>query len=209
MGIENKTIVLQLNKVWQTLGFYTIKDALIAMNSNSLNNGAMALDIGYSKLNNGEWNFEDPIYINPVKFEEWITLPIRDYDLVIHTPRLTIRAPTVIISLGYNKTPLKRFKANRQSILERDNYTCQYSGRKLTKSSASIDHIIPKARGGANKDPKNLVACHKDINYKKGDKLNSEAGLVLLREPSIPNPLPISVLIKDARHPDHNHFLMK
>jgi 5-methylcytosine-specific restriction endonuclease McrA len=210
MGIENKLITLRLNKAWQVIGTSTIKDAIIAMNSTSdgEKNAALALDIEYSQKENGDWDFQNPIYINPVTWSEWLTLKVRDFDFAIHTSKLTIRCPTVIIAVNYNKVPIKKFRATNQAILERDNYTCQYSGRKLSRSKLNIDHVIPKDKGGVDSWT-NMVACDKDINFLKGNKLNEELGLKLIREPKEPLPTPISTLIREAKHPTWLPFLIK
>lgn len=208
MGIENKLCVLRLNKAWQVIGTGTIKDAIVSMNStNGDNNAALALDIEYNKKEDGTWDFENPAYISPVTWNEWITKPVRDFDFEIHTSKLTIRCPTVIISTNFNKMPIKKFKVTNQAILERDGFTCQYTNKKLPRSRLNVDHIIPKDKGGGDTWT-NLVACDKEINFQKGNKLNSEAGLKLVRHPKEPLPVPISALVREAKHPTWIPFLI-
>lgn len=74
---------------------------------------------------------------------------------------------------------------SKRHVYLRDDYTCQYTGRKLKPSEASIDHVVPRSRGGATSFT-NCVTCCKDINHKKGDKTPQEAGLTLLRRPTQP-----------------------
>lgn len=211
MGIENKLITLRLNSGWTPIGFCTIKDAIIALNSSpegKEDKAAIALDIGYDKKDDGEWDFSKPAYIIPTKWEDWLNLPIRDdLDFAIHTPRLTIRCPIVIISTNYSKIPTKNFRPTTQSIMERDNFTCQYTGKKLPRSKLNLDHILPKDKGGRDTF-ENLVTCDKEINFKKGNKLNEEAGLKLIRQPRAPLPMPVSALIREAKHPMWEPFLI-
>lgn len=207
--IVNKTIVLHLNAVWQAIGVGTIKNALIAMNSQS--NGevaAKALNIEYEQIGENEWDFEKPTLISPVSFEEWIGLPVRPFDLVIHTPKLAIRAPTITISLKYSKMPKKFLRPTKENIYIRDNGRCQYTNRPLSRKEASLDHILPRSRGGKDTFV-NLVLCSKDVNQKKSDLTPEEAGLKLLKRPREPLPTPLSELIKDIKHRDWFHFIFK
>ncbi len=177
-----------------------------SQNPNDEEAPAVALDIGYD-YSNGVWDFENPVYMNPCPWEEWVKLSVREFDDVIHTPRMVLRAPTVIIDRNFNKMPVKHFKANHQSIRERDNYTCQVTGKKLTKGEGNVDHLLPKSRGGKNTWT-NLVFMSKEINFKKGDKTLEEAGMTLIRQPKAPLPTVASALIKEARHFSWKPFLI-
>jgi 5-methylcytosine-specific restriction endonuclease McrA len=208
MNFLDKPLVLRLNKNWQALGKATIKDALIAMLSgNEFLKAAYALDIQYDKNEDGSWDFSKPAAIVPVgSFEEWRQLPVRDFDLVVHSARYAIRAPTVIVAQNFAKMPRRTVKVTKRAIWERDGGVCQYSGRKLTKGTGNIDHIIPQSKGGGD-TWENLVLSHKDINSKKGDKRNEEVGLKLLRQPKAPLPIPISASIKELNQRDWKHFI--
>src|SRR6188768_3964402 len=87
-----KPIVLSLNRAWQVIGHRTVKQALIALNGGSAGlPPAMGLDIAYPKLEDDSWNFDRPLYLNPVAWDEWIKLPVREFDFVVSTPKLRIR----------------------------------------------------------------------------------------------------------------------
>ena len=92
-------------------------------------------------------------------------------------------------------------------IYQRDNGVCQYTGKKIDRHTATVDHVLPRSRGGDDTWT-NMVLCSKDVNTKKGNKLNSEAGLKLLKIPVTPQPIPMSSLIKEAKHVDWKHFLV-
>ena len=115
--------------------------------------------------------------------------------------------PTVIITKHYGKMPIVEPKLTKKAILERDNYTCQFTGKKLEKSELTVDHLQPVSRNGKN-DWSNLVACDKTLNRKKGNKTLKEFGMKLIREPSKPLPKVAASRIKPL-HKDWEMFLIK
>jgi 5-methylcytosine-specific restriction endonuclease McrA len=78
----------------------------------------------------------------------------------------------------------------------------------LEYEHATIDHIIPTSRGGTDTYD-NTALTRKEINNRKGNKLNSEAGLTLYVNPHDPKPILISHTIKKPRHRDWAKFLLK
>lgn len=78
-----------------------------------------------------------------------------------------------------------RMKFSRKNVVIRDNSQCQYCGIKLGKSSGTLDHVIPRSRGGKT-DYLNCVLCCKECNNSKGDKTPTEAGMKLLQKPKKP-----------------------
>lgn len=206
-GIENKLLVLKLNKNWKVIGQSIVSDALVDLAAGI---NSCALDIDYGLDEKGEVDFRQPTVTRPVNWAEWITLPIRSWDFSIRTAKLEIRVPTILVAKKYDRIPMMRFGKNpsAEQIRIRDGYRCQYTGRKLTKEEASIDHVFPKSRGGDN-SWQNLVTAWKKINTMKGNMTNAEAGLKLRRKPVVPKPIPRSALIREIRHPDWSLFLEK
>ena len=93
--------------------------------------------------------------------------------------------------------PKKRPKLCAKAIRERDGNRCQYTGRILHPNEGSLDHVVPRSRGG--KDAwENLVWSAKEVNQRKADRLPHEAGLKLLSVPRAPKELPVSALIRNA-----------
>ena len=82
------------------------------------------------------------------------------------------------------KAHLGRLKFGRKNMLIRDDHKCQYCGSKVGHD-ASIDHIIPKSRGGQT-DYSNCVTCCQPCNNIKADKTPEEAGMKLMRKPRKP-----------------------
>lgn len=209
--IANKLICLNLNANWQPVGFKTVKDAIIDL-CGAESDGkptSLALDIDYETDENGDPILDDPKSMTPVSWTEWMNLPIRSWDLTINSPNRVIRVPTVLISVNFNKMPVKHFrgKPSKDAIFNRDNGICQYTGEKIDRHQATVDHVIPRSKGGEDSWT-NLVLCSKDINSKKGNRLNSQAGLKLLKNPVAPQPIPVYALIKEAKHQDWKHFLV-
>ena len=92
----------------------------------------------------------------------------------------------VIRLLNYVRVPLSRIvscKPSRSMIYKRDNNTCQYCGstRKLT-----IDHVIPRCRGGGDSWENLVVACS-TCNTKKGHTFLEQTGMKLVRKPRAPH----------------------
>ena len=209
--VANKLICLNLNSTWQPVGFKTVKEAIIALCASDAEGKAnsLALDIDYNLLDNGEPDLSEPKSMIPVSWSDWINLPIRNWDFTISSPSMTIRVPTVIISANYTKMPMKHFKGkpSKDAIYNRDKGTCQYTGKKIDRHHATVDHVVPRSRGGEDTWT-NLVLCSKEVNTKKGNSLNSEAGLQLLKVPLAPQPVPVYSLIREAKHNDWKHFLI-
>jgi len=201
--------VLVLNSVWMPIGITNYQKALICLCSE--NNGlpaAKALDIQYKKLEDNSYDFNEVISIQPLSFDEWLNCEIRNFDGVVKTANRSIRLPNVILTLQFSKMPMRKPRATKTNILQRDNFTCQYTGQKLPRAKLNIDHVLARSKGG-KEDWLNLVTCSKDINSKKGNKSNEEAGLTLIRKPFALLGMPASALIKEARMKEWEIFLHK
>jgi 5-methylcytosine-specific restriction endonuclease McrA len=205
--IVNQAICLKLNRNWQRVGYGIVADAIVDLVAGE---SVEALDIQYVVGEDGLPNRDiQPIMI-PVNWETWLTLPIRPWDDVIHSQKLSIRVPTVLIAKNYYKMPMKTWKGkpSKEAIYIRDGGKCQYTGKHLDKKEATIDHVLPKSRGGSDRW-ENLALTSKELNSHKGNALNSEIGLRLLRKPFTPKPVPVSELIREVRHPDWQLFIDK
>jgi 5-methylcytosine-specific restriction endonuclease McrA len=91
--------------------------------------------------------------------------------------------PLIIRLLNYVNFQRRRIRVNRHRIMRRDGYTCVYCGNK---KELTIDHVIPKSKGGDN-SWKNLVTCCSPCNLKKGDKLLHETNMRMIKKPTEPN----------------------
>lgn len=112
-------------------------------------------------------------------------------ELVTNNPKLTVRTvnksfpwPSVIRLKSYVSVPYKNINLTRKNILRRDNHKCVYCGRG--DLAFTIDHVIPKSKGG--KDTwENLVTACLPCNNKKGNRTPQEADLILKVKPYKPN----------------------
>lgn len=212
-----KPIVLKLNAAWQHTAQCSIKKAIIGMCDDSTESGVLGMNIEYELDSiSGEFNFDAPSNLYPVKWADWIDLPIRPYDMTVQGASRVIRAPTVIIAVNYHRMPLVRKSPSKMGIFERDGGICQYTNKPLTRKSANVDHVIPKDRWKEVRGDsegldswENLVLCDKNLNSRKGNKLNEEIGLKLIRKPASPPSLPASAYIREAKQRDWNIFLHK
>ena len=96
--------------------------------------------------------------------------------------RFALRVPSVIRLLEYRRIPHQTRALSRKNILLRDRNTCQYCGEVLSSGDLTLDHVMPRSRGGAS-SWENLVACCHLCNRRKGNQLPVEASMKLLREP--------------------------
>jgi len=205
-NITNKAIVLKLNRNWVPVAIELVSKTICDLITGVIK----AMDIVYETNNDGSPNFETYEYVNPVDWNEWITLPVRPWDLSVASAHMTIRVPTVVIAQNYAKIPEKKFrgKPTKEGLYIRDNGINAYTGEELDFSHATIDHVVPLSRGGKDTYD-NTVLTSKAINNKKGNRLNSEVGLKLLINPHNPQPIKVSHTIRKSRHVDWSHFLVK
>ncbi len=180
-NVLTKATVLVLNRNWQAIHVRTPQEAFCQMATNVVT----ALEI------------EGEDHIRPVNWDEWLTLPVRPQDNAVQTARGPIRVPTVIVAVNFAKVPRKRPKLCARAIRERDGNRCQYTGKVLRHDEGSLDHVLPRSRGGQD-TWENLVWSSKDVNARKGNRLPHEAGLKLLAAPRAPKELPVTALIRNV-----------
>src|ERR1051325_9515936 len=105
-----------------------------------------------------------------------------EHGLTLHAQGSRIAMPSVIRLLEYRRIPHQTRALSRKNILLRDRNTCQYCATVLSASDLTLDHVVPRSRGGAS-TWENLVACCHDCNGRKGSRTPLEAHMKLMREP--------------------------
>jgi len=105
---------------------------------------------------------------------------IEYYQEGVSTVSESYQIPKVVVLKKYIKLPDRMYKPNRRNIFLRDNYSCAYCERQLEQGELSIDHILPKSRGG-KETWENLVTSCKTCNCLKGDRTPEEAGMTIKR----------------------------
>ena len=106
-------------------------------------------------------------------------------DLVIRAATVTLRVPVVIRLREYVHIPHRPVKFSRRNVLTRDRSTCQYCGKVFPSGELTLDHVIPRSRGGKT-EWENVVAACKRCNHRKGDRTPQEAKMYPLRPPKTP-----------------------
>lgn len=110
---------------------------------------------------------------------------VHDAGGALHAERLVVPVPSVIRLRYYVRVPFERGVAlSRRAVFARDDRTCQYCGAV----AESIDHVVPRSRGGAH-EWDNVVAACRPCNLRKGDRLLPETNFVLYRRPMAPRHL--------------------
>lgn len=94
-------------------------------------------------------------------------------------------------------------KCTRKNIFLRDRFQCQYCGVRCASASATIDHVIPRCRGGRTVWD-NVVTCCHTCNRKKGDKTPEQMSMRLMRPPKRPH---WTEIVADQEDPYHKTWL--
>jgi 5-methylcytosine-specific restriction endonuclease McrA len=128
-------------------------------------------------------------------------------DEYIRTVHFEIQVPRVIRLLSYDRMPRQRVKFNRRNIFARDGNRCQYCGKRFSTTELSLDHILPRSRGGQATWENIVCACLK-CNVRKGGRTPREAGMHLIRVPEQPRTSPaLSVKLSHRRYTSWKSFL--
>ncbi|MGE3798003.1 MAG: HNH endonuclease [Thermomicrobiales bacterium] len=108
---------------------------------------------------------------------------LETHEASISTPDSVYDYPSVIRLVYLIRSPRAKVKLTRREVFIRDNFTCQYCGRR--SHDLTLDHIIPRSRGGKH-IWENLAAACKPCNHRKGGKSLGEARMSLRRAPFEP-----------------------
>ena len=164
--------VLVLNKSWVAVNVATVRRAL-------------------TLLYQGQARAVHPVDYSLYDFAAWCDMPadqtVRGRYVI--TPTRRIRLPEVVILCGFNGFVRREVPFTRRNIFARDDHRCQYCGKRLPKHELTIDHVMPRSRGGADTWENLVLACVK-CNVRKGNRTPDEACMPLMRKPSRPRWLP-------------------
>lgn len=141
----------------------------------------------------------EPLTVLPVKRAVSLWLrgrvdPATQEHVVIHSAERGLKMPTVLRLRRYVNVPRRKARWSRMGVLHRDKFRCIYCGiqpggrqrgRMLTSREFTIDHLIPRSRGGRNTWGNTACACPQ-CNGRKRDRTPHEAGMKLLWEPKTP-----------------------
>ena len=214
--------VLKLNRLHQPVGFFTPKKVFIALANWKMDRNhrfildheghkirkMLAYDVDYYQNQDGSYDFAKILNMRLVDWDTWVTLPIRSYDLTVHTPNKEIRVPRIVMSLLSDDMPMTSTSNSLNSVYDRYDGVCQYTHKKLKRSEASRDHVIPRSKGGKN-TASNIVLSSKAINSWKGDRFIHDCGLPEV-VPIIPKKMFKKDVLRNTRRiPEFNWILKR
>ncbi len=113
---------------------------------------------------------------------------VHNRDRVIASTTREMRMPSIIRLLYYIRRPMQRVALTKKNVLLRDDYTCQYCGLHGEKLM-TVDHIVPKSRGGPS-TWENLACACMQCNNRKNNRTPHEANMALARKPRQPKYIP-------------------
>ena len=143
----------------------------------------------WQELSQMRSDFDNPSY-------DWIKGV--SFDLIV---------PRIIRLLFYDRLPQTIVKFNRRNIYARDNSRCQYCGKKFPHAELSLDHIMPRSRGGQMTWENIVCSCLK-CNVKKANRTPKEAGMKLIAKPVKPRRNPaVTLSLSSKKYHSWKHFL--
>ena len=158
--------VLVLNRSW------------LAVNVANVRRAVCLVALGHARV-------VDPESFATHDFQAWLAASQGGNGDCLHSVSALFRVPEIIVLTRYNGRQTRGLKLSRRNVLERDEHVCQYCGRHLESAQLTLDHVVPKSRGGQTAW-ENVVAACTACNDRKGDRTPEEAGMGLVRAPRRP-----------------------
>ena len=163
---------LVLNKSWSPVGTVSLQRAVIML---------------FSTYKTGEPKARiiDPVSYQTFSWEDWSRIKPLVEEEFIQGANIVYKIPEVILLTRYEKLPQPKIHFSRRTLYKRDEMTCQYCGSRPGSSELTIDHVLPRSKGGSTSWENCVLACI-DCNSHKADRTPSEAKMKLLSEPKKP-----------------------
>ena len=162
---------LVLNKSWAAIATTSVRDAL-------------------SMIFTGAAKAIQPETYEMHAFDTWSDLSPAPDEPCVRTVSLSIRVPEVIVLTQFNGMPHAHATFSRRNLFRRDHNTCQYCGKRPGTSELTIDHVMPRSRGGGSSWENCVLACV-PCNRRKANKTPTEAHMHLLKPAVEPTWTPI------------------
>lgn len=184
--------VLVLNRVWQAVNFCSVARALTLLVCGHAQVVTPSTGGGFETHG----------------FEDWVKYcPPTDSEPCVHTTRLRIKTPRIILLSLFDRFPKKDVKFTRLNVFERDGFACQYCGRTRAEAPLNIDHVVPRQLGGKTTWV-NVVCSCVACNARKANRTPEQAGMRLRSTPVKPRWRPfIEVKLGRAFDESWNSFL--
>ena len=111
---------------------------------------------------------------------------VRMGEALIRSPRLAILPPEVILLKTYEGEGGRAVVFSRKNLFKRDRYTCQYCGIQPGPEELTVDHVVPRSRGGTSTWENCVLACV-ECNKRKADRTPAQAGMKMRKTPRKPS----------------------
>jgi len=168
--------VLVLNKLWTAIGVASLQRAISLLYSDYADGKPKAQIITPPPVGAYE----------TFTWSDWAKIkPANDEEVIIASCNRQFRVPEVILLTRYEGMPDQKVNFSRRHIYKRDNYQCQYCGKRPGTEELTIDHVVPRSQGGETSWTNCVLACM-DCNVTKANRTPKQAGLKLLKEPVKP-----------------------
>lgn len=109
---------------------------------------------------------------------------------VIHSVKIALQVPKIIVLAIYDRLPRKEVKFTRQNVFLRDKHTCQYCRERFTESKLNLDHVVPRDHGGITSWDNIVTSCF-PCNTRKANRSLAQANLHLPKPPKAPRWRPL------------------
>lgn len=147
----------------------------------------------------------DPSSYQVYGWEDWIARRPEAEEPLLNGPSLKLAIPQIIVLGRYDRVPKVTVAYSKRNVFRRDAYTCQYCGVQPPRHELTIDHVVPRSRGGQS-DFTNCVSSCSSCNRRKADRNPDQAGMRLARPPKRPGWSPGYMHLVD-RYPSWTPFL--
>jgi len=118
-----------------------------------------------------------------------------------------LQAPRVIRLVDCDRGPRQGLRFNRRNVFARDGNQCQYCGRNFPTSELSLDHVVPRSRGGIT-SWENIVCACVACNVRKGGRTPQEARMQMIRQPVKPKRSPLlSIKLGNPKYQSWKSFV--
>lgn len=185
-ALDGRTLVL--NKSWTAISTTSVRNAL----------GLIYRDVARAVCTET---------FTPHDFGSWAEMSrSRDGGEYVQGVTLRIRVPEVVVLRFYNGFPKRTVAFSRRNLYRRDGFTCQYCGAQPGTELLSIDHVLPRSRGGRSTWENCVLACI-DCNKRKANHTLGEAGVRPLRRPYRPQGGPAFEISLGTRRASWERFV--
>jgi 5-methylcytosine-specific restriction endonuclease McrA len=183
---------LVLNRHWQPIQVTTVKEAI-------------------SLVAKGSAKIIDPSDFSAVDLVTWNDVSrakTKHEGSVIRSQYLALVPPEVIVLAKYDGQGEKSVVFSRKNLFKRDKYTCMFCGVQPGPAELTIDHVMPKSRGGKSTWENCVLACV-ECNKRKANRTPDEAGMKMRRTPKKPSWKTLAHVNPKERKESWDNFLSR